>query len=171
MKYLFAGAAIGASFLVYSPVSLAETTAPPATEVNTQDQSAAVKNKATGQAFLNENKKVPGVVTLPDGLQYKILTTGSGPRPTDKDVVTVDYEGKLVDGQVFDSSYQRHQPATFPISGVIPGWVEALKLMPVGSTWEIYIPSELAYGENGAPPVIGPNQVLVFKVHLININQ
>lgn len=124
-----------------------------------------------GDAFLAANKKKPGVVTLPDGLQYKILVDGKGPKPTDTDVVTVDYAGTLVDGTEFDSSYKRGQPATFPVSGVIQGWTEALKLMKAGSTWELYIPPSLAYGDQGSPPAIGPNQTLIFKVKLINVQK
>ncbi len=136
------------------------------------DQSSpAVKNKIEGEAFLAANKTKPGVVTLPDGLQYKIITEGTGAQPTDDDTVTVHYAGTLIDGTEFDSSYKRGQPATFPVKGVIPGWTEALKLMKVGSTWELYIPASLAYAEQGSPPVIGPNQTLIFKVNLINIQK
>lgn len=133
-----------------------------------QTQSLEAKNKMEGDAFLAANKKKSGVITLPDGLQYKILTAGNGKQPTDNDVVTVNYSGKLINGTEFDSSYKRGQPLTFPVGGVIPGWVEALKLMKVGSTWELYIPSSLAYGEQGAPPAIGPNETLIFKVDLID---
>lgn len=136
-----------------------------------QSQSPAMTNKSEGEAFLLANKNKPGVVTLPDGLQYKVITEGTGPIPTDTDMVTVHYEGKLIDGSEFDSSYKRGQPATFPVNGVIKGWVEALKLMKSGSTWELYIPASLAYGDHGVPPVIGPNQVLVFKVNLISVNK
>lgn len=129
-------------------------------------QSAA--NAKVGEKFLAENKVKKGVVTLPDGLQYKILEAGKGAKPKATDVVTVDYEGRLVTGKVFDSSYKRGQPASFPVNGVIPGWTQALQLMPVGSTWELYIPAKLAYGARGVPG-IGPNQVLIFKVHLIKI--
>lgn len=129
------------------------------------------QSKSLGAAFLATNKTKPGVVTLPDGLQYKIITEGKGPKPSDMDTVVVDYEGKLIDGTEFDSSYKRGEPATFPVSGVIPGWTEALKLMRAGSTWELYIPANLAYGEQGAPPVIGPNQTLIFKVHLIEVKK
>jgi FKBP-type peptidyl-prolyl cis-trans isomerase FklB len=122
-----------------------------------------------GEMFLNANKKKPGVVTLADGLQYKIIKAGKGRKPTQTDAVTVNYEGKLVDGTVFDSSYKRGEPISFPVNGVIPGWTEALKLMPVGSTWELFIPSNLAYGENGAPPSIGPNETLIFKVELLAV--
>lgn len=134
-------------------------------------ENIAEKNKQDGMAFLAANKKKPGVVTLADGLQYKILTEGTGPKPTENDVVVVDYAGILTDGTEFDSSYKRGEPASFPVGGVIPGWTEALKLMNVGSTWNLYIPAKLAYGEQGAPPAIGPNATLVFKVHLIEIKK
>lgn len=127
------------------------------------------KNKAEGEAFLKKNKKNKGVVTLPDGLQYKIITQGKGQKPTDTDVVSVNYAGTFIDGKEFDSSYKRHEPATFPVGGVIPGWTEALKLMPVGSTWMLYIPSDLAYGEQGSPPAIPANKMLIFKVELLGI--
>lgn len=132
--------------------------------------SPAAKNEATGEAFLKANQQKEGVVTLPSGLQYKILVKGNGKKPTATDSVTVDYAGRLIDGTEFDSSYKRGEPATFPLNGVIAGWTEALQLMPVGSTWELYIPPSLAYGEAGAPPVIGPNETLIFKVNLISIN-
>jgi FKBP-type peptidyl-prolyl cis-trans isomerase FklB len=129
------------------------------------------KSTMTGDSFLAANRLKPDVVTLPDGLQYKILTQGKGPKPKDADVVVVHYVGTLIDGTEFDSSYKRNEPATFPVNGVIPGWVEALKLMPVGSTWMLFIPAQLAYGEQGAPPAIGPNQTLVFKVSLLEIKK
>ncbi len=132
---------------------------------------AETKNKQVGDAFLEANKKKSGIKTLSDGLQYRVLTQGKGSHPTLNDTVTVNYAGTLIDGMEFDSSYKRGEPATFPVSAVIPGWTEALQLMTVGSTWELYIPSSLAYGEKGAPPVIGPNQTLIFKVELISINK
>lgn len=136
----------------------------------TQTAAPAIdKNKAEGDAFLEKNKKKKGVVTLPDGLQYRIITKGQGKKPTDTDVVSVNYAGTFIDGTEFDSSYKRHEPATFPVGGVIPGWTEALKLMPVGSTWMLYIPSDLAYGEQGSPPAIPANKVLIFKVELLGI--
>jgi len=124
-----------------------------------------------GAAFLAANARKPGVVTLPDGLQYKIITEGKGEKPTANDTVTVHYSGTLIDGKEFDSSYKRGEPATFPVSGVIAGWTEALQLMPAGSTWELYIPAKLAYGEQGAPPVIGPNETLIFKVELLSVKK
>ena len=123
---------------------------------------------AAGQAFLAENAKKPGVTTLPDGLQYSILKEGTGPKPTTSQTVTVNYEGTLIDGTVFDSSYKRGEPISFGVTQVIPGWTEALQLMPVGSTWMLYIPSNLAYGARGAGGAIGPNETLIFKVELIS---
>ncbi len=128
-------------------------------------------NKKRGEAFLLANKAKPGVVTLPDGLQYKIITAGTGPKPTDQDTVSVDYQGTLVDGTEFDSSAKHGGAAEFKVGQVIPGWVEALRLMPAGSTWELYIPATLAYGDQGAPPVIGPNEALIFKVTLVSVKK
>ena len=140
---------------------------------STQEQPAVTANTSAqkSDAFLKTNKIKPGVKTLADGLQYKILKQGTGKKPSLNDTVVVHYEGKLIDGTEFDSSYKRGEPATFPVSGVIAGWTEALQLMPVGSTWELYIPASLAYGENGAPPAIGPNEALIFKVNLIEIQK
>ncbi len=126
----------------------------------------AVKNKADGEAFLAANKDKPGVQSLPDGLQYLVITNGTGPVPTPHDTVTVNYRGTLIDGTEFDSSYKRGQPAQFPVGGVIRGWTEALEKMPVGSKWKLFIPSELAYGENGNRS-IPPNATLIFEVELI----
>jgi len=125
-------------------------------------------NKKEGEAFLAANKAKEGVVTLPSGLQYKILLAGTGPKPTTSDTVTVNYRGTLVNGTEFDSSYKRGQPTTFPVAGVIKGWTEALQLMPVGSKWQLFIPSDLAYGERG-PGDIGPNATLIFEVELLKI--
>jgi FKBP-type peptidyl-prolyl cis-trans isomerase FklB len=126
------------------------------------------KNKKEGEEFLSANRKKPGVVTLPSGLQYKILKEGMGKSPKKSDTVTVNYRGTLISGKEFDSSYKRGEPATFPLGNVIPGWIEALQLMKVGSKWELYIPSNLAYGEN-APPEIGPNAMLIFEVDLLDV--
>ena len=131
----------------------------------------AVKNKAAGEAFLAANAKKPGVVTLPSGLQYKVIKEGTGPMPTAGDTVTVNYKGTLIDGTEFDSSYKRGTPATFPVKGVIPGWTEALQKMKVGSTWELFIPPKLAYGERGAGHVIGPDSTLIFEVELLSIKK
>ena len=122
-----------------------------------------------GKKYLAENKKNEGVITLPSGLQYKILQEGNGPKPKADDTVKCHYEGRLINGQVFDSSIRRGEPAEFPVSGVIAGWVEALQLMPVGSKWQLYIPSELAYGAHGAGQSIGPNETLIFDVELLAI--
>lgn len=122
-----------------------------------------------GEKFLAENKTKEGVVVLPSGLQYKILTAGNGPKPKASDTVKCHYEGHLINGQVFDSSIRRGEPAEFPVSGVIAGWVEALQLMPVGSKWQLYIPSGLAYGAHGAGQSIGPNETLIFDVELLAI--
>ncbi len=127
------------------------------------------ENAAEGEVFLAENKEREGVVTTASGLQYEILEAGDGAKPLASDRVTVHYRGTLVDGTEFDSSIKRGQPATFPLAGVIPGWTEALQLMPVGSKWKIYLPANLAYGERGSPPSIGPNSTLVFEVELIDI--
>jgi len=132
-------------------------------------QQAAETNKKEGDAFLAANKTKEGVVTLPSGLQYKVLTAGTGPKPTTGDSVACNYRGTLIDGKEFDSSYKRGQPATFPVSGVIKGWTEALQLMPVGSKWQLVVPSDLAYGERGQGPDIGPNATLIFEVELLSI--
>jgi FKBP-type peptidyl-prolyl cis-trans isomerase FklB len=129
------------------------------------------KNKVAGEQFLAENKTKPGIVTLPSGLQYQIITEGTGPKPTINSKVKTHYHGTLIDGTVFDSSVERGQPISFPVSGVIKGWTEALQLMPVGSKWKLFIPSDLAYGERQAGPKIGPGSALVFDVELIAIEQ
>jgi FKBP-type peptidyl-prolyl cis-trans isomerase len=125
-------------------------------------------NKAAGDAFLAENKTKEGVVTLPDGLQYKVLTAGTGPKPTATDTVVCHYKGTLLDNTEFDSSYKRNEPLTIPVGGVIKGWTEALQLMPVGSKWELFIPSDLAYGPQAKGP-IQPNSTLIFEVELLSI--
>jgi FKBP-type peptidyl-prolyl cis-trans isomerase len=131
----------------------------------------AEKNKKEGESFLAENKKKDGIITLASGLQYKIIKSGGGKTPKATDSVTVNYRGTLIDGTEFDSSIKRGQPATFQVSGVIPGWTEALQLMKEGSKWQLFIPSNLAYGERGAGGAIGPNAVLIFEVELISINK
>ena len=127
-------------------------------------------NKKEGDAYLAENAKRKGVFTTVSGLQYKVLVPGNGLKPTASDTVTVNYRGTLLDGTVFDSSYDRGQPVSFPLSGVIPGWTEALQLMPVGSKWELTIPSDLAYGSGGTGRDIGPNATLKFEVELLKIH-
>jgi len=128
-------------------------------------------NKKEGEAFLAANKSKEGVVTLPSGLQYKILKAGTGPKPTAADSVVCNYKGTLLNGTEFDSSYKRGQPTTFPVGGVIKGWTEALQLMPVGSKWQLFIPSTLAYGERGAGGDIGPGATLIFEVELMSIQE
>ena len=130
---------------------------------------ALEENQAAGKEFLLENAKKDGVVTTASGLQYEVLAQGSGASPKATDEVTVHYHGTLTDGRVFDSSVERGQPATFPVNGVIPGWIEALQLMNVGSKYKLFIPSDLAYGERGAGQMIGPNSTLIFEVELISI--
>lgn len=128
-------------------------------------------NKEAGEKFLAENKKKDSVVTTASGLQYKIIKMGTGPKPLATDKVKTHYHGTLIDGQVFDSSVQRGEPISFPVSGVIPGWVEALQLMPVGSKWKLYIPQELAYGIRGGGQTIKPYSALIFEVELIEIEK
>jgi FKBP-type peptidyl-prolyl cis-trans isomerase len=135
----------------------------------TLNKEKAEKNKKGGEAFLAANKTKEGVVALPSGLQYKIVKAGTGPKPTAADTVVCNYKGTLIDGKEFDSSYKRGQPATFPVGGVIKGWTEALQLMPVGSTWQLFIPSDLAYGDRQAGPDITPGATLVFEVELVSI--
>jgi len=125
-------------------------------------------NKQKGEAFLSANKAKEGVVTLPSGLQYKILQAGTGPKPTAADAVILNYRGTLINEKEFDSSYKRGRPAKFPVRAVIKGWTEALQLMPVGSKWQLFIPADLAYGERGAGE-IGPNETLIFEVELLSI--
>lgn len=129
----------------------------------------AEKNKEDAVTFFAENKKKEGVKTLASGLQYKIITEGKGKSPKATDTVTVHYRGTLIDGKEFDSSYRRGEPATFPVNGVISGWTEALQLMKVGSKWQLFLPSDLAYGEKGAGNLIGPNAALIFEVELISV--
>lgn len=131
----------------------------------------AEDNLAAAKAYLAENGKKPGVVTTASGLQYQILVAGTGPKPGLGDTVTTHYTGTLIDGTVFDSSVDRGSPASFPVNGVIPGWVEALQLMPVGSKWRVVVPPDLAYKERGAGNRIGPNQALIFEVELISIDK
>ncbi len=127
------------------------------------------QNKEIGDKFLAKNKEQKDVVTTASGLQYTIIQAGNGAKPKATDTVRCHYEGRLIDGTVFDSSYRRNQPADFPVNQVIAGWVEALQLMPVGSKWRLFIPSELAYGEHGAGDVIRPNSTLIFDVELLQI--
>jgi FKBP-type peptidyl-prolyl cis-trans isomerase len=143
------------------------------TEVRGKQQEkmkvAGEMNKKESVEFLAANKAKDGVVTLPSGLQYKILTAGTGPKPTASDTVVCNYRGTLISGTEFDSSYKRGQPASFPVNGVIKGWTEALQLMPVGSKWQLFVPSDLGYGDRGAGADIGPGATLIFEVELLSI--
>lgn len=145
------------------------------TEMEERQKAEAAKmgevNAKAGENFLVENAKRPEVKTTATGLQYEIVKEGDGPTPNRGDRVTVHYTGKLIDGTVFDSSVERGEPATFGVTQVIPGWVEALQMMKTGSQWRLYIPSKLAYGPNGAGGVIGPNATLIFDVELIKIEK
>ncbi len=132
-------------------------------------KAAGEKNKKDGEVFLAENKKKEGVVTLPSGLQYKVLTMGNGKKPRANDKVTLNYRGVLIDGTEFDNSYKRGEPAVFPVNGIIKGLSEALQLMPVGSKWQIVVPADIAYGEQGAGAQIAPNAVLIFEIELLGI--
>jgi len=134
-------------------------------------KNAGETNLKAGEAFLAENKKKEGVTELPSGLQYKVIKEGAGEMPKATDTVSTHYKGTLIDGTEFDSSYKRGQPATFPVGGVIAGWTEALKLMKVGSKWQLFIPSKLGYKEQGAGEKIGPNAVLIFDIELISIGE
>jgi FKBP-type peptidyl-prolyl cis-trans isomerase len=142
-------------------------------EVRERMQSSAqgedAANRKAGEEFLDANKSKPGVITLPDGLQYKILKEGDGPKPTASDTVSCDYRGTLINSKEFDSSSKHGGPQSFPVSGVIKGWTEALELMPVGSKWELYIPADLAYGNRGAGQDIAPGSTLIFEIELLGI--
>ena len=137
---------------------------------NSQDPKSMNDNKAEGEAFLAENTSKAGVTTLPSGLQYEVITQGTGTKPSLKSSVTTHYHGTLINGTVFDSSYQRGQPATFPVNGVIAGWTEALQLMNEGSKYRLYIPSDLAYGKRGAGRDIPGDTALIFDVELLKVN-
>lgn len=166
--------ALSGSKPLYTPQDMASTLVAFQKQLMAKRQAElsalAAKNLQASNNFLQANKTKPGVSTTASGLQYKVITPGKdGATATDKDTVTVDYVGTLPNGQVFDSSYKRGKPVTFPVTEVIPGWTEILKLMKPDATYEIYVPANLAYGERGLPPVIGPNQALVFKIHLISM--
>ncbi|MBB3048559.1 FKBP-type peptidyl-prolyl cis-trans isomerase [Litorivivens lipolytica] len=140
-------------------------------EMQAEAEQEATKNQKESEAFLAKNAEQEGVVVLDSGLQYKVVEAGDGATPTADDVVEVHYRGTLIDGTEFDSSYARGESITFPVGGVIAGWTEALQLMPVGSKWELYIPSDLAYGPGGTQGAIGPNQALIFEVELLGIEE
>ena len=135
-----------------------------------KQELTAKKAQGEGAAFLAENAKREGVISLESGLQYEILTEGNGQIPTINDKITAHYHGTLIDGTVFDSSVDRGEPASFPVNGVIAGWTEALQIMPIGSKWKLYVPSDLAYGERGAGQIIGPYSTLIFEVELLSID-
>src|SRR6266699_5644420 len=137
-------------------------------DMEQKQKQAGEKNKTDGTKFLEENKKKPGVKTTASGLEYKVEKEGTGPQPKPTDMVTVNYRGTLIDGTEFDSSYKRGQPATFPVTGVIKGWTEALQLLKVGSKYQLCIPSSLAYGERSVSPELGPNATLIFEVELMD---
>ncbi len=139
-------------------------------QLKTNRDQVTDRNLKDGEAYLATNKTKTGVVTLPSGLQYRIIENGNGAQPKLTDVVTVNYQGSFIDGTVFDSSYKTGVPATFPLERVIKGWQEALQLMHVGSTWEIYVPSSLAYGDKGMGN-IGPNEMLIFKIQLLSVSK
>lgn len=138
---------------------------------NAEVKAMASKNLEEGEKFLADNKKQKGVITLPSGLQYRIVKEGSGESPKATDTVTTHYRGKLINGTEFDSSYTRGEPARFAVNAVIPGWTEALQLMKPGAKWELFIPPKLAYGENGVGQLIGPNSTLIFEVELLNVDK
>lgn len=141
------------------------------TRADEKRKALAAVNKKAGAEFLAANRTKDGVVTLPDGLQYKVVKAGDGPKPHTNDIVNVNYRGTLINGTEFDSSYTKGQPATFSVRGVVKGWTEALQLMPVGSKWQLFVPSELAYGERGMAPKIGPGETLIFDLELVGIKQ
>ena len=154
-----------------SDQEIRETMAAHQNEMKAKQEVLAKKNKEQGDAFLAGNKKKEGVKTLPSGLQYKVIKAGKGKKPKPDDSVTTNYRGTLIDGTEFDSSYKRGQPAAFKVSGVIPGWTEALQLMEEGAKWQLFIPPSLAYGERGAGGTIGPNATLIFEIELISIQE
>jgi len=138
-------------------------------EAKAHEAGAAARKE--GETFLAANKSKEGVVTLPSGLQYKILTAGTGPKPTATDTVSCNYRGTLINGKEFDSSFKGGKPVSFPVNGVIKGWTEALQLMPVGSKWQLFIPADMAYGDRGSGPDIGPGETLIFEVELLSIGE
>jgi FKBP-type peptidyl-prolyl cis-trans isomerase FklB len=140
-------------------------------KMDAKAHEAGAGNKKEGDAFLAQNKAKEGIVTLPDGMQYKILTQGTGPKPAATDTVSCNYRGTLINGKEFDSSAKHNGPVSFPVNGVIKGWTEALQMMPVGSKWQLYIPADLAYGDRGAGGDIGPGETLIFDVELVSIGE
>jgi len=148
-----------------------ETTMAFQKEMMAKQEEVGKKNKREGETFLAENKKKEGVKTLPSGLQYKVIKAGTGKKPKLTDTVTTHYRGTLINGTEFDSSYRRGQTVSFQVNGVIPGWTEALQLMEEGAKWQLFIPSNLAYGERGAGRDIGPNATLIFEIELLSIQE
>ena len=148
-----------------------ETTMAFQKEMVAKQEEVGKKNKREGETFLAENKKKEGVKTLPSGLQYKVIKAGTGKKPKLTDTVTTHYRGTLINGTEFDSSYRRGQTVSFQVNGVIPGWTEALQLMEEGAKWQLFIPSNLAYGERGAGRDIGPNATLIFEIELLSIQE
>jgi FKBP-type peptidyl-prolyl cis-trans isomerase FklB len=140
-------------------------------KLTAQQAEKGAKAQQDGEKFLAENKAKEGVVTLPSGLQYKILKAGTGQKPTTADTVVCNYRGTLLDGTEFDASGKHGGPASFPVTGVIAGWTEALQMMPVGSKWQLFVPSNLAYGAQGSGPDIGPNTTLIFEVELVSVQK
>ncbi|MDP9291840.1 MAG: FKBP-type peptidyl-prolyl cis-trans isomerase [Verrucomicrobiota bacterium] len=166
--------AVGGGTLLLTDADMQQTMQAFQTEIQAKmtkkRAEAGEKNKVEGEAFLATNKAKEGVKTTTSGLQYEVITEGKGEKPKSTDSVKTNYRGTLINGTEFDSSYKRNEPAVFPVTGVIPGWTEALQLMPVGSKWRLFVPSNLAYGENG-PREIGPNSTLIFEVELLGVEQ
>src|SRR6266850_634529 len=154
-----------------TPDQIKETMTAFEKDMEQKQKAAADKNASEGTKFLEDNKKKEGVKTTASGLQYKVVKEGTGAQPKPNDTVTVNYRGTLISGTEFDSSYKRGEPATFPVNGVIKGWTEALQLMKVGSKWQLFVPSSLAYAERGAGGEIGPNATLIFEVELLSIQE
>jgi len=163
--------ALGDAKPLLTDQEIQETMAAFKKEMMIKQEEIAKKNKSDGEAFLAENKKKEGVKTLPSGLQYKVIKAGTGKKPKLDDTVAANYRGTLLDGTEFDSSYKRGQPARFQVSSVIPGWAEALQLMEEGAKWQLFVPSNLAYGQRGAGRAIGPNTALIFEIELVSIQE
>ena len=163
--------ALGGAKSLLTDQEIQETMVAFKNERMTKQEEIAKKNKSDGEAFLAENKKKEGVKTLLSGLQYKVIKAGTGKKPELDDTVAANYRGTLLDGTEFDSSYKRGQPVSFQVSGVIPGWTEALQLMEEGAKWQLFVPSNLAYGQRGAGGVIGPNAALIFEIELVSIQE
>lgn len=172
-RYLLSMLIVIASFLIQGSVSINVTRGPQPIESTSNHTTSkwSLRNKEQGQLFLAANKLKPGIITLPSGLEYKILQHGIGDKPTIADIVIIDYIGKYINGTVFDSTYKRGRPIALRVSSVIPGWQEALQLMQTGGIWELYIPPQLAFGERGLPGIIGPNETVIYTIQLIRVKQ